>query len=701
MVSRNRNLRRTLVAVAVVAGALASSPAWSRCADWDPLAHTAATAPRPISAENLIQIVNIGRADGELSDGPSPIAVSPDGTRAAIILERADIASNRYCQALVRVDLTGNGEPAILDRGGDFQVMQGVFRGTYVTIGASSDTIPAWAPDGSAIAYLRRDHGLTQLWRAGVKGAAAAQVTHEPTDVDDWAWIDSRHIVFATHLSLLEIARERDREGLSGWHYDERVTPNTGPWPEVPGPLPTAFQVIDLGTGATRPALAAETKSIETRMATASASSAKRADGARAWLAPISDSIVAPHRVHTADAAGTDRPCLDAACEGNIGGLWWDKRTHQLLILKREGWNDRYSALYRWTPGVGTPQRLFRTDDVVSRCAAAGDQLLCVHEGAKSPPQLVAVDPRDGAISNLFDPNPGFNSLQLGSVQRLTWRSKSGAEAYGDLVLPPSYKAGTRVPLIVTMYQSEGFLRGATGDEYPIFLFAERGFAVLSIDQPPTVASRLPGIKTGDDFGAANLKGWAEARDVQSAIEAGVAQVVASGIADPRKIGITGLSAGASAARFALLNSKLFAAASISSCCVDEYSDMTSGPAWQTFADTIGYPPAVPVSGSFWKPASLAYNAATMDTPLLMQQADREYIYGLPTITALRTYNQPVDLYVFPDEYHIKWQPAHRLAIYERNIDWFSFWLQGKEISDSEKTAQYERWRALRHGGGR
>ena len=54
------------------------------------------------------------------------------------------------------------------------------------------------------------------------------------------------------------------------------------------------------------------------------------------------------------------------------------------------------------------------------------------------------------------------------------------------------------------------------------------------------------------------------------------------------------------------------------------------------------------------------------------------------------------DLYVFPNEPHQKFQPRHKLAVYERNVDWFRFWLQGYEDLDPAKAAQYARWRLMR-----
>jgi acetyl esterase/lipase len=85
-----------------------------------------------------------------------------------------------------------------------------------------------------------------------------------------------------------------------------------------------------------------------------------------------------------------------------------------------------------------------------------------------------------------------------------------------------------------------------------------------------------------------------------------------------------------------------------------------------------------------------------MRTPLLMQLSDDEYLLSLEAFEALREHGAPVELHVFPDEHHVKWHPVHRLAIYERNLDWFDFWLRCSEDRLAAKSAQYRRWRAMR-----
>src|SRR3546814_1135973 len=73
------------------------------------------------------------------------------------------------------------------------------------------------------------------------------------------------------------------------------------------------------------------------------------------------------------------------------------------------------------------------------------------------------IDPETGTATTIYDPNPEFASLRLGTVERLTWRNNLGLPAWGDLVLPPDRTPGEKLPLIIVQYHSDGFLRGGTG----------------------------------------------------------------------------------------------------------------------------------------------------------------------------------------------------------------------------------------------
>lgn len=694
--SRSRVARMTAFGAAALFGATAAQAA---CDNIVP--GPAVNGPkRPITTTDLVRLRDIGYPDPLL--GGSPLAVSPDGNRVAFLINRADPVANRYCRALVVMPIIPDGRPVIVDQGGELITITDVQRGMFVRGGFPALVRPVWSPNGQWLAYLKRSNGSTQIWRVRADGTHAEQATHVPTDVEQVAWSeDGKRLLFKTRPAKARIKQEIDREGRSGWLYDERVVTFSGPRPQIraeDAPLETFSLAIDPGELSRASTVDEERFGSSEAPGRSSTLTAIASDGRTAWvelhgLAGTSDSDI---KVEGAD--GRTLTCGAASCHRSIIGLWWSADGKELRYLRRQGWNMGETALYRWRPGSDSPRKVFTTQDAIIGCAPADDRLVCTRENATTPRRVVEIDPMSGRSVLLFDPNPEFANIELGHVERLKWRNDRGLEAWGDLVLPPGYRPGTRIPLIVVQYSSRGFLRGGTGDEYPIFPLAAHGFAILSFEKPPFVASLDPTIKDWTAFAAANQKDWAERRSLLSAVENGVQMVIDRGIADPQRIGITGLSDGATTARFALINSDMFAAASISSCCLEPWTVNTYvGIAYAKWIRQLGYPSLIHPDPEFWRPMSLAQNAAIMNTPLLMQLNDDDgYVMALEAFESLREYGQPVEMYVFPDEFHAKWQPVHRLAIYNRNIDWFSFWLRDVEDADPSKQTQYRRWRAMR-----
>uniref|UniRef100_UPI0035CA2194 Atxe2 family lasso peptide isopeptidase n=1 Tax=uncultured Sphingomonas sp. TaxID=158754 RepID=UPI0035CA2194 len=525
-------------------------------------------------------------------------------------------------------------------------------------------------------------------------GTHSDVVTHSRTDVDALAWRrDGDALVYSTAAGRSEADLAIEREGRGGWNYDARILPYLSARPRVSGSIPTQRYVIDVATGR----IQAATPDDAVLLPTPGPPAAMSKTGRRAWTSRSAATPFGALRLFATDAAGHAVECRAAPCDGGFTGLWWDAGGRDLVFLRFEGWHGDEMALYRWRPGAGAPRRILTGHSVLDGCIPAAQRLLCLRENSTTPRQLVSINPATGAFAVLFDPNPEFGAITLGKVERLHWRNANGLEGWGDLVLPPAYRSGETLPMVVVQYRSQGFLRGGTGDEYPIHALAAHGFAVLSVERVADYADSLPNVRTVDEANAADLKGWAEMKNQVSSIIAGIAQVRARGIVDPSRIGISGLSAGAMSAKFALLNTDLFAAASISGNSLEPRTIMTyTGTA---FADTwrsYGFPPASGSDPDLWRPFSLAQNAATMNVPILFQVADDEYLLALEAYAALREHKQPVDLFVFPGEHHEKWQPAHRLAIYQRNVDWFDFWLLDHRDPSPAKAAQYQRWDALR-----
>ncbi len=704
---RTAPARWSVLAFCICVGLLSDgrpAQASTTCADILPDPAHLPHASRPIAVSDLAAIRDIGFS--ERPPRESPLGVSPSGDAVAFVLTRATPETNSYCQALVVLSLGPGARPTIVDRGGDPILEPINIRGLSFDYGYPAYARPIWSPDGEWIAYLKRQNGVTQAWRVRANGQDGQAVTRSDADIEHLAWSrDGRTLLVASRPGLRAAQQSIEQEGLRGYLLDDRLVPYAGSRPKVRLPVPYEVSSIVLDTEMVRPATSDERRSILAEV-DGDLLSAKSPDGEqRAWTARSDpDNITSPITLWAQRPGSKPVRCSDRTCEGSSLGaglyaMWWLPESGDLLFMRYEGWAGSRTALYRWKPGR-VPYRVLSTDDALVGCVLAGGRLLCARESSTRPRRLVSIDPQSGSSRLLFDPNPEFDSLTLGKVERLHWRNDLGLEGFGDLVMPFDYRPGQKIPLIVVQYRSRGFLRGGTGDEFPIFPFAARGYAVLNVNNPAPffTAARNGAVRTITQALTESSRNWSERRSVHSSLMAGIGVTIARGSVDPRRIGLTGLSDGAATLQYALVNEPgFFAAASASACCTEPTTMMIyGGTALADERKLWGFPPATRDGLEAWKPMSIALNAETVRTPLLMQLADNGYLLGLETFMALREKKRPVEMYVFPDEYHLKWQSAHRRAIYDRNLQWFDFWLLGREDRDPVDPEQYVRWRAMK-----
>lgn len=597
--------------------------------------------------------------------------------------------------AMVVVDLRFPGHATVVDRGGEFMRVYYEFRGMAdFPNGFAEPITPRWSTDGNTIFYRRKDGGRIQIWSANADGSGSKKITEGTDDVEDFrVTSDGRRLVYSTLSGLREAYRAIDREGLTGFHYDERYSPISSSRPFPIAPVARSYSVLELQGGKLRPADTPEREllgqaSMETGNWTEDSSSA----GDRAWLDVPKDSFFL--RGHLRVSVGGQIIACSAPECADASYPWWVNK--KVRFLRREGWGRNSTAIYEWVPGAKSARRLYLTNDLFLNCVPSGSSITCLREGPVQPRRLERLDPATGQREILFDPNPEFASLRLGRVERLLSRNSFGLQSHADLVFPVGYEPGKRYPLVVVQYVSRGFLRGGTGDEYPIQAFANRGFAVLSVDKPDSVGLKaLPDVIEVDRL---NLKDFADRRSVLESIEIPIRTAVDRGIVDPARIGITGLSDGSSTVGYALLHSKLFSAVAMSSCCWDTTLPMRVGPGKAELFYSVGYPKISDYSESasdFWTQIAISPNAAQIRTPMLLQMSDSEYFSALQSFTALSELKRPIDMFVFPGEGHVKWQPAHRLAVYERAIDWFDYWLNDKR-SFPDRAAEVKTWDDLR-----
>lgn len=657
---------------------------------------------QPLTPEDLVRLRDIGPPEPQYYFSPF-FTISPDGRSAAFQLRQANPKRNHYCLAMVIVDLAGHGRPRIVDQGGDFIQTTIDLRGiAALPSGLARIITPRWSSDGKWFAFLKRTGQTTQVWRAFADGNASAQLTHAMSDVVDFRiGADGFSIVYATRPDIDRQRREIAQDGLNGWHYDNRFAPFISREPQPTTPASRHADVLDTKKGTVRPATSEEAALV------AVSDDLPAAPGAPLPTNVPGLEILATNLSATAKAGslkahlpdGSVASCTAAPCEG-ARRPWWVNPSHgHVRFLRTEGWANASTAIYDWDVRSGAVRRLYLTDDLLTSCTPSPASLICLMHSSLVAGRLIRLDPESGKRETVFDLNPEIAHRTLGRVQRLHFRNAFGIESVADLVFPVGYRTGVKYPTVIVQYDTRGFLRGGTDDEYPIQAFANRGYAVLSFKRPQSISSKS--AKDFEQQGRLDLQHFTDRRNVQSSLETAIRIAIDRGIADPERVGITGLSDGSTTVEWELIHSKLFAAAAMSSCCFDTTLVSDVGPTASRHFIAEGYPGVLERDDPFWKDVALEVNARHISTPILMNASEEEFTSALLTYTALREAGVAVDLFEYPGEYHARWQPAHRLATYRRSLDWFDFWLRGVRSDAPDRQSELKEWDRLKREAGR
>lgn len=632
----------------------------------------------------------------ELSDIDS-VGISRDGRFAVFRTERADIGRNSYVLRWHSVDLS-TGLVRDIGSGGD---------PIYLDPGAVEPERPLWLPDGRSIVFRALIDGAIGLWRADVTGEQTHSLVVRDADVEDVSTSsDGRSILYKVGPSRDTIARAERSEYDSGILVDSTVdlSQNLFRGGSINGRMASQRLV---GFWFIRDGLLWRSPRQEHRLDLASGSDV--ALGPPQMVPAVTVASIPPplqarngqgdvaeakwDGIHgSLSAKLVDRgmvTCTDPLClSGRVSALVWRPGTKDLVVTFMD--RERRQSLYRWDTSRNALKLLASSDGLLSGgrrnmipCAVSMAAAICVVASASSPPQLERIDLQSGERRSLFDPNRAIRAEYQPDVRFLEWEFGKGRRATGLLILPPGGTA-RRAPLYINYYLCEGFLRGGEGDEWPIPKLLDAGFAVACINSVPSLG---PQDAVKDD------------RIALSAIARLVAQLSGEGLIDPARIAMGGLSHGSEIALWVAAHSDLLAAVSISSGQIEPVNYWAGSvrgsdqPYFYRKVWGLGAPDETPAQ---WRLVSTALNVSELHAPILFQLPEEEArripeLYG-----RLVRSGTPTELYAFPDEDHIKVQPRHRLAVYERNLDWFRYWLQDYRDGDPTKAEQYRRWDKLK-----
>ena len=683
----------------VVAVALLACLALAGCEDLD-ADRPGAPPPGLLGAEPAERAVRVVAVDDLISlRDIDAFIVSPDGGRVAYLLRRANVATDAYDTGWFVADVTGATPPVYLGDAGAPQLATDEEGGQ---VGAFAAPAAAWSPDGRWLAALVAEDDQVQLWASRADGGRRERLTELASDVRAFRWSpDGRSIVAATdRRTRAEAAAARAAEARIGYRLDDRFFPGQSTTPyyraraEGGGDV---FWTVELATRRVRSATNAEAAILA---APADAGDMRVTPDGRAAARTIPDPEAVPfggRRLQATLGDGDAVICAHEGCAGALALVGWSADGEEVVFLRRFGVARRRTGLTAWNPRDGAVREILATDALVEDCALAGAEAVCAHETATTPRRLVAVSLRDGAVRMIVDPNPELGAVRFGDVETVDLTNRFGHASFAQILTPPDYVPGRRYPVVVVTYRSRGFLRGGVGDEYPPHLFAAAGFVVVSFDMPDSFLYPLPEANDADrpacaDCAAALMRHASAA----ASLELGLQALEDRGLMDPDRVAITGLSAGASIVWDALIGSRRRFAAAIASYAVgDPISVYVGRRSWrEEYLQQIG---GLPEEGgrAYLEAVSPALNAEAIAAPVLIHVADSELVMSMQTIATLEAMDKPVDVYVFPGELHVKRSPAHRDAIYRRNLQWLEFWLHGVVPEHPLDPGQVARWRAL------
>lgn len=345
----------------------------------------------------------------------------------------------------------------------------------------------------------------------------------------------------------------------------------------------------------------------------------------------------------------------------------------------------KVSVLYRDAGQLEMPGEFYdRKSQALSRDAHTA---LLVRSTNVIPAELISVDLQAGRVNTVSAPNDVFVKSAQPEV-RFYPIEIGGHEVYGRLYLPLHYRKGRRYPLVLTQYYSQPGFYAATGDEVPVLPLLASDIAVFTMQ-----SGQLDRESHDGDF---RLE-LSRVKKPLVAMEWIYRKLVAEGIVDPERVGVTGLSYGAETAMYAYWQSKVFRAVSVATGSWDPCLMLFGGLPYALSLEERGFPISRDDSAMrTWHELAAGLNARASLPPLLVQSPDGEENFTVPTWFELRRAGAPVEWYEYPNEGHVKRSPANKWWVYQRNLDWFRFWLKDEVDSSPEKTEQYQRWGGMR-----
>ena len=635
--------------------------------------------PRAKDGKKLLTAMDLLRINGVANP-----RISPDGSRVAYTVSEVKMEKDKEWKTVTQIWVV----PAAGGHARQF------------TRGDKSASQPEWSPDGSMIAFLadREKDGERQVWmmladggeawsvsshKGGVSGfhfspdgkrlvlTATDQPNKDEEDrkkvKDDTMVID--HDIKMTHLWLFDLDKKEEKRLTEGnytvsdpqWSPDStRITYTTRPTPKADD---GALSDVWMMTVATR-----EKKRIAGEPG--SADSARWSPDGR-WIAFNStvdrDPGPSTSYLYLVSADGVTPRQLTTKFDLSVGTPVWaaDGKAIYFSTNAREA-IEVYSA----DVATGAVKQLTQRGGLIgiSEISRDGKTIVGTISTNQQPAELYASNAGYSSPKQLTDHNAWLREYSIAASEVVKWKSKDGTDIEGVLTKPVGYSSG-KVPFLLNPH---GGPTGASLNTWSgtVQVLAANGFAVL---QPNFRGSTGKGLA----FAQANKNTWGKGdyEDCMSGVDA----MIASGIADPDRLGAFGWSYGGYMTFWILTQTDRFKAVSPGAGLTNIYS-MYSQNDIQRYLRWF-YSDKAPWDAQelYWDRSPMKYvkNVKTpvmimhgqVDTRVPIAQAQEFYM-------ALKEMNVPVDFVVYPRENHGFTEPRHNMDRVRRYVRFFAKYLK-------------------------
>ncbi|GAA1962394.1 S9 family peptidase [Kitasatospora viridis] len=301
-------------------------------------------------------------------------------------------------------------------------------------------------------------------------------------------------------------------------------------------------------------------------------------------------------------------------------------------------------------------------------------QTVAVLASTAHEPKNVHAGPANGPLRQLSDTSPELGKIRWGVQERLGYQACDGLQLDGLLILPVGRTREEGPFPLVTLVHGGPYFRHA--DELTLSpvdcgqWLAAAGYAVF-------LANPRGGSGHGHEFAAvvAGEVGGDEWTDVLSGIDL----LVAEGVADPERLGISGWSHGGFMAAWAIGRTRRFKAA-VMGAGISDWGMQAGTGDWGVMDAVLG-------GGTGWKGpgphlhdrnSPISY-ASRIRTPVLILHGEEDTNVPLGQAVhfhrALRRFGVEHEFVVYPREGHGLQERAHQLDALRRIRAWCDRWL--------------------------